>query len=232
MLPLLSKTVILLCALLYWSAHKSATSSAQKNIKGSLTVLHVMLSMWYAGRVAGMPFEAHSELDPGPHSTAGALTHCLLQTRPTVFAELEQRLQCNLQATRADTAAGCCLEPALWTIRPGILGLLPSLAARNQGEGGSRSHLPVPTGCHVRSRLSARLCGKETRIVSIFFHSRHELWPTDKRSWRSRVHPPSSLFQAPEKQRLRGGVGDIASPKKRPAGRKEQEPRTCCQFAL
>lgn len=84
---------------------KSATSSAQENIKGSLTALHITSSIWVAGRVAEMLFETHCEVDPGPCHTAGTLRRCLPQTRPTVFAELENRLKGSLQATRLDH---CC----------------------------------------------------------------------------------------------------------------------------
>lgn len=108
MIPLLSKTVTLLCAIDgpgMEPPHKSATSSAQKNIKGRAIAVHVMPSIWYAGTVAEMFFETYFELDTGPCSMVGTLTHCWPQTRPTVLAESQKGLKCNLQATRADH---CC----------------------------------------------------------------------------------------------------------------------------
>lgn len=89
--------------------------------------------------------------------------------------------QVALQDTVAWLAGASCL---------GTPGLLPGLATRSQGEGDSQSHLPLHAGSHVRSRLSTRLCGKEAGAVSILFHIRHELCPTDMRSHRSNVHPP------------------------------------------
>lgn len=83
--------------------HKSATSSAQENIKGSLTALHVTSSIWVSATET--LFETHREVDPGPCRTAGTLRRCLPQTRHTVFAELENRLKGSLQATRLDH---CC----------------------------------------------------------------------------------------------------------------------------
>lgn len=189
MLPLLSKTVTLLYAIDgpgLEPPHKSATSSVQKNIKGSAIAFHVMPSVWYAGLVAEMLFETHFELDTGLHSTVGTLTHCRPQTRPMCWLNCRKGSNATCRLLGLTTAAGCWQEPAslehrAWNSR---------LAARNQEEVGSQSHLLVPTGSHVRGRLSARLCGKEARAASIFFHSHHEQWPTDRRRQRSHVHPP------------------------------------------
>lgn len=87
------------------------------------------------------------------------------------------------------TAAECWQEPASLEHQARN----SRWATRNQGEEGSQNHLPAPIGSHVRGRLSARLCGKDARAASIFFHSRHELWPTDRRRQRSHVHPPPTI---------------------------------------
>lgn len=111
-------------------------------------------------------------------------------------------------------------------------GPLPGSAARSQGEGASQSHLPLQAGAHVRDRLSARLCGKEAGAVSIFFHIRHELCPTDMRSHeRNSLPPPLQLLKSrawgvevkgtPWTSGSRGSL-----PQQRPAWGKKQEART------
>lgn len=162
-----------------------------------------MSSIWYAERVAGMLFGIHFELD------AALCSACLLQYLPTNEAHGVCLLTWRKDAIVTCRSVGLTTDVggwswADWRIRPGILDLLPSLAARNQEEGRVRATFPSPPalGSHVRGSRSARLCGKQAGAVSIFFHIHHELWPTDRRSHRNNVHPPSN---DPGKQRLRGG---------------------------
>lgn len=128
-----------------------------------------------------------------PEAFPAPLVHCLPDRRPSMCLLNERRdmnatcihsgywAQVALQDIVAWLAGASCLGPP---------GLLPDLASRSQGEADSQSHLPLHTGSHVRSRLSTCLCGKEAGAVSILFHIRHELCPTDMRSHRSNVHPP------------------------------------------
>lgn len=83
---------------------------------------------------------------------------------------------------------------------------------------------------HVRSRLSACLCGKKAGAVSILFHLHHELCPTDMRSHRINALPPPTQSQQQEPQESgHGNMRDFRGQTKAP-GRgqqgKEQEART------
>lgn len=75
------------------------------------------------------------------------------QTRPLVYL-LNEGKGSNVRPSGLTTLAGCC-DQACRSFRPGVPGLFPGLAARNQGEGQSQSPLPLPAGSHIRGRHSA-----------------------------------------------------------------------------
>lgn len=231
MLPLLSKTGTLLYAIDgpgLEPPHKSATTSVQKNIKGSAIVFHVMPSVWYTGTVAEMLFETHFELDIGPRSTVGTLTHCRPQTSPMCWLNCRKGSNATCRLLGLTTAAGCWQEP-------GASGLELEVGSQKPRRRGESEPPPRPHWLsHQRQTLSSSVW--EGGKSCFHFLSQSSRTVAHRQEETEKPCPPAShkLLKSKVLEEVGGGtpLNKHSLPEKTPAVREEQEPRTCYQSTL
>lgn len=144
-----------------------------------------------------MLFRTPFEVDTAPCSTAG-ISYTLLAANKAYCesAELEEGLKCNLPFNRPDHSHRILEQEALED-QPGVLGLLPGLAARSQEEGESQSHLPAALTSQADSQLT-------------YVGSEQELFPSSfifVMNCGPQKQCPSSPSKDPGEEKLRGGWG-------------------------